>query len=60
MTVHRQHDPTEYDLDADDGLLCEARDRTGPFDLPLRDVDGASADNRRLVRDYGYWFWNYQ
>src|SRR5207249_3979784 len=35
LTVHRLPDPREYDLDEDEGLLCEARDREGPFPIPL-------------------------
>src|SRR4051794_13650406 len=57
MTVHRLPDPGEYDLDEDEGLLCEARDREGPFPVPMSQVDDA-VGNRKLVRDYGHWFWN--
>ena len=59
LTVHRLPDPKEYDLDEEEGLLCEARDREGPFDVPLSEVDDA-VGNRKLVRDYGYWFWNWR
>jgi hypothetical protein len=58
LTVHRLPDLKEYDLDEDEGLFCEARDRQGSFDIPLSELDDA-VGNRKLVRDYGYWFWNY-
>ena len=58
LTVHRLPDPKEYDLDEEEGLLCEARDREGPFPIPLVELDDA-VGNRKLVRDYGYWFWNW-
>src|SRR3954469_17564502 len=51
LAVHRLLDPKEYDLDEDEGLLCEARDREGPFPVPLSQVDDA-VGNRKLVRDY--------
>ena len=57
---HRLLDPKEYDLDEEEGLLCEARSREGPFDVPLAELDGASSGNRKLVGDYGYWFGNYR
>ena len=59
LTVHRLPNPREYDLDEDEGLLCEARDREGPFPIPLSELDDA-VGNRKLVRDYGYWFWNWR
>ena len=59
LTVHRLPDPKEYDLDEEEGLLCEARDREGPFPIPLAELDDA-VGNRKLVRDYGYWFWNWR
>jgi hypothetical protein len=59
LTVHRLTDPREYDLDEDEGLLCEARSREGPFDVPLSEVDDA-VGNRKLVSDYAYWFWNWR
>jgi len=59
LTVHRLPDPKEYDLDEEEGLLCEARSREGSFDVPLADLDEAGSGNRRLVRDYGYWFGTY-
>jgi hypothetical protein len=59
LTVRRLPDPKEYDLDEDEGLLCEARSREGPFDIPLSELDDA-AGNRKLVRDYNYWLWNYR
>ena len=60
LTVHRLPEPKEYDLDEEDGLLCEARDREGPFDVPLAELDEAGSGNRKLVGDYGYWFGNYR
>jgi hypothetical protein len=60
LTVHRLPEPRQYDLDEEYGLLCEARDREGPFDVPLAELDEAGSGNRRLVRDYGYWFGNYR
>jgi hypothetical protein len=60
LTVHRLLGPRGYDLDEEEGLLCEARDREGPFDVPLSDLDEAGSGNRKLVGDYGYWFGNYR
>jgi hypothetical protein len=60
LTVHRLPGPRQYDLDEEEGLLCEARDREGPFDVPLAELDEAGSGNRRLVGDYGYWFGNYR
>src|SRR3954447_1961774 len=48
LTVHRLLNPREYDLDEDEGLLCEARDREGPFPVPLSELDDA-VGNRKLV-----------
>lgn len=59
LTVHRLPDPKEYDLDEEVGLLCEARTRAGPFDVPLAELE-AAVGNRKLVGDYGYWFGNYR
>jgi hypothetical protein len=59
LTVHRLPTVKEYDLDEDEGLLCEARDREGPFPVPLCQVDDA-VGNRKLVRDYAYWFHNWR
>ena len=58
MTVQRLLDPKECDLD-EEGLLCEARSREGPFDIPLSEVEGGG-ENRKLVEDYGYWFHNWR
>jgi hypothetical protein len=58
LTVHRLLDPGHYDLD-EEGLLCEARGRDGPFDIPLSELNDA-VGNRKLVGDYGYWFGNYR
>jgi len=59
LTVHRLLDPKEYDQDEENGLLCEARDREGPFIVPLFDLDDA-VGNRRLLQDYGYWYFNWR
>ena len=59
LTVQRLLDPKEYDLDEDEGLLCEARDREGAFPVPLSELDDA-VGNRKLVRDYDYWFRNWR
>ena len=59
LTVHRLPDPKEYDLDEEDGLLCEARSREGPFDVPLAELEDA-VGHRKLVGDYGYWFGNFR
>jgi len=58
LTVHRLIDPKEYELDEEEGLLCEARERGKPFHFPLSELDDA-VGNRKLVEDYGYWFWNW-
>src|ERR1700733_1532443 len=60
LTVHRFPDPEEYDLDEEEGLLCEARSHEGPFDVPLAELDEAGSGNRKLVGDYGYWFGNHR
>jgi hypothetical protein len=58
LTVQRLLDPKECDPD-EEGLLCEARSREGPFDVPLSDLDDA-VGNRKLVADYAYWFSNWR
>jgi len=58
LTVSRLIDPKESELDEEEGLLCEARDREKPFPLPLSELDDA-VGNRKLIGDYGYWFWNW-
>ena len=58
LTVHRLIDPKEDELDEEEGLLCEARDRQASFTVPLSELDDA-VGNRKLVEDYGYWFWNW-
>ena len=60
LTVHRLPAPREYDLDEEEGLICEARDRERSFDVPLAELDEAGSGNRKLVGDYGYWFGNYR
>ena len=57
LTIQRLLDPKECDLD-EEGLLCEARSRGGPFEVPLAELDEAGSGNRKLVGDYGYWFGN--
>jgi hypothetical protein len=59
LIIHRLLDPKEYDMDEDEGLLCGARSGEGPFDVPLSELDDA-VGNRKLIRDYGYWFWNWR
>ena len=58
LTVHRLIDPKEDELDEEEGLLCEARERGKTFHFPLSELDDA-VGNRKLVEDYGYWFWNW-
>jgi hypothetical protein len=58
LTVHRLPGPREYDLDEEEGLLCEARDRGRSFDVPLAELVDAGSGNRKLVGDNGYWFGN--
>lgn len=58
LTVRRLLDPKECDLD-EEGLLCEARSREGPLDVPLSELDDA-VGSRRLVADYAYWFYNWR
>jgi hypothetical protein len=59
LNVRRLLDPKECDLDEVGGLLCEARSREGPFDVPLSDLEDA-VGNRKLVADYAYWFHNWR
>jgi hypothetical protein len=58
LTIQRLLDPKECDPD-EEGLLCEARSREGPFDVPLSELDDA-VGNRKLVADYAYWFHNWR
>lgn len=58
LIIQRLLNPKECDLD-EEGLLCEARSREGPLDVPLSELDDA-VGNRRLVRDYAYWFHNWR
>jgi hypothetical protein len=58
LTVHRLIDPNEGGLEEDEGLLCEARDRQTTLTIPLSELNDA-VGNRKLVEDYGYWFWNW-
>src|SRR5271166_3255720 len=57
-TVHRLPDPKQSELEEEEGLLCEARDRQASFTVPLSELEDA-VGNRKLVEDYGYWFWNW-
>jgi hypothetical protein len=57
LTIRRLLDPKEYDLEEDEGLLCEARSREGPFDIPLSDIDDGVRNH--LIWDYNYWFHNW-
>ncbi len=57
VTIRRLLDPTEYDLEEDEGLLCEARSREGPFDIPLSEIDDEVRN--KLIRDYSYWYHNW-
>jgi hypothetical protein len=59
LTVVRLPGPKEYDVDEEEGLFCEARDREGTFLVPLSQLDDA-VGNRKLIRDYGYWFYNWK
>jgi hypothetical protein len=58
VTVRRLLDPTEHDLEEDEGLLCEARSREGPFDIALSEIDYEVRN--KLIRDYNYWFHNWR
>jgi hypothetical protein len=58
LTVYRLLEPREYDLEEEEGLVCEARDREGSFDIPLIEIDEA-VGNRKLVDDYVYWYANH-
>ena len=54
LTVHWLPAPREHDLDEEEGLLCEAKDRERSFDVPLAEPDEAGSGNRKLVGGYGY------
>jgi hypothetical protein len=58
LIIQRLVNPNERDLD-EEGLLCEARSSQGPSDIPLSEVEGGGK-NRRLVKDYCYWFYNWR
>ncbi len=58
LTVSRLIDPKQSELEEEEGLLCEARDRQVSFTVPLSELEDA-VGNRKLVEDYGYWFWNW-
>lgn len=52
---------TEYEIDDDEGLLCNVRVATRLKAVPLADlrrVEGAS--NRQMVEDYAYWHGNWR
>lgn len=46
-------------IDETYGILCEARIERKVVVLPLNELEDAKP-NRRLIDDYGYWFWNYR
>lgn len=53
-------DPDEEPMiDETYGILCEARMERKVVALPLGELEYAKP-NRRLIDDYGYWFWNYR
>lgn len=58
LTIQRLLNPKECDME-EEGLVCEARSREGPFDVPLAELDDA-VGNRKLVADYAYWFHNWR
>ena len=58
LTDSRLIDPKQSELEEEEGLLCEARDRQASFTVPLSELEDA-VGNRKLVEDYGYWFWNW-
>jgi hypothetical protein len=58
LTIQRLLDPKDCDPD-EEGLLCEARSRQGPFDIPLSEIEGGG-ENRKLVEDYCYWSHNWR
>src|SRR5271166_3762250 len=58
LTVSRLIDPKQSELEEEEGMLCEARDRQASFTVPLSELEDA-VGNRKLVEDYGYWFWNW-
>src|SRR5271167_1948166 len=58
LTVSRLIDPKQSELEEEERLLCEARDRQASFTVPLSELEDA-VGNRKLVEDYGYWFWNW-
>jgi hypothetical protein len=60
VTITGLGDP-EDDAWADEtyGLLCEARAGGRLTDVPLGECEAKKGSpNRRLLRDYSYWFWN--
>jgi hypothetical protein len=52
-------DPEEACVDEMYGLLCEARVEGRLVEVPLAECEAKKSDsNRRLLKDYSYWFWN--
>jgi hypothetical protein len=48
------------EADTEEGLLCEAIAGEETLDVPLAEVQVLAGRNRQLVRDYAYWFVNWQ
>jgi hypothetical protein len=43
------------------GILCEARHERNVVTLSLGELEVKKGKpNRKLVADYGYWFWNWR
>lgn len=48
-------------IDDNRGILCDARMEGDLVTLPLSKIDEVrGSQNRRLIDDYRYWFWNWQ
>ena len=59
ITVLGLLDPEAFDGD-DYGLFCQARREDEQIELPLTEVEvGKGTSNRRLIKDYSYWFVNW-
>ena len=59
ITVLGLLDPGDFP-DAMYGLFCQARRDGERIELPLTEVEvGKGNPNRRLVKDYSYWFVNW-
>jgi hypothetical protein len=60
VTITALGDP-EDDTWADDmyGLLCQAKAEGRVIEVPLAECEAKkSSPNRKLLKDYAYWFWN--